>query len=351
MGFLRASNYTRASAYMMTSATPKTSHPTVPKILRKAGELFQQAMALANGPVHRLQIPYQDGLHLPAYLHLPPLTRRLTGRIPLIINPGGADSIQEEIFYMFPAEGPELGYAVLTFDGPGQGPILHEHDVPMRPDWEVVSNAVFDFIVQYGSEHEDLELDFDRVAIAGASLGAYFALRSMDADPRYKVCIAIDPIYDLFDFATQHVSPRLLQYWSQGLVPDAVVDNIVWAGMQISFQTKWEIITSARFLGVSTPTDILRAMKPFTLKNRPGQLGIGRPECATFVSGAAGSLYLDFEAHTTKIFDQLASRDKELWVATTPGQGSLQAKMGAMAYCNQRAFAFLDQRFDMKRDF
>ncbi|KAI9147228.1 Hydrolase ORFZ [Paramyrothecium foliicola] len=336
MAYLRASNYTRASAYMMTGESPKTSDGRVPPILHKAGELFRKSMALSSGAVHTLQIPYEGGLELPACLHMPPPSCQLPGKIPLIVNPGGADSIQEEIYYMFPAEGTALGYAILTFDGPGQGLVLHEQNIPMRPDWETVAKLVLDFLIEYAAQHEELELDldFDRVAIAGASLGGYFALRGM-ADPRFKACIAVDPIYDLFEFATQHVSPTMIRLWDQGTIPDEVVDNIVWAGMRLSFQTKWEISTAARFLGVESPTGILRAMKKFTLTQKGGGK-LGRPGCAAFVTGASNSLYLDFENHTTRVFDQLGTEDKELWVATKPGGGSLQAKMGAMAYCNQR---------------
>jgi hypothetical protein len=40
---------------------------------------------------------------------------------------------------------------------------------------------------------------------------------------------------------------------------------------------------------------------------------------------------------------------KEIWVAQKPGDGSLQAKVGAMALCNQRAYLFLDKHFYIKR--
>lgn len=346
MAFLRASNYTRASVYMLTGIKPATSDVRVAPALEQATALFRKAIPLMDGPVHTLQIPYLDEVRLPAYLFLPSPSCRISGKTPLIINPIGADSVQEEIYHMFPAAGPELGYAVLTFEGPGQGLTLHREDMPMRPDWEVVTAFVLDYVQRYAVDHPDLELDLDRMAIAGASLGGYFALRGA-ADPRFKVCIAIDPIYDLWDFVTKHVSP-ILALWDKGWIPDIVINNMVWLGTQFSFQMRWEIVTSARFLGVSTPTEILRAMQQYTLRKATGsyldQLG-----CAVFVTGAADSLYLEVDNHATKVFHGLKDQQKEIWVAHSPGQGSLQAKMGAMALCNQRAFGFLDTQFGVNR--
>jgi pimeloyl-ACP methyl ester carboxylesterase len=216
----------------------------------------------------------------------------------------------------------------------------------MRPDWEVVTATVMDYVSSYAADRPDLELDLDRIAIAGASLGGYFALRGA-ADARFKACIAVDPIYDLWDFVTKHVSP-ILSLWNRGWVPDTIVNNMVWLGMQLSFQMKWEIVTSARFLGVSTPAEILRAMQQYTLRKRNGCY-LDQLECAVFVTGAADSLYLDVDNHTTRVFDGLKHQQKQIWVADSPGQGSLQAKMGAMALCNQRVFEFLDKQFDINR--
>lgn len=347
MAFLRASNYTRSSAYMMTGPRPGKSDPRTVPIIQKVVELFRKALRLLDYPVHVLEVPYQGEIALPAYLYLPQPSRRLPGKIPIVINIVGADSMQEEIYYMLPAAGPDLGYAVLTFEGPGQGLRLHEHNIPMRPDWEVVTMAVIDYLAKFTQAHQEIELDLDRIAVAGASLGGYFALRAA-ADSRIKACVAIDPLYDLWDFATRHVSPTFLNLWSRQWISDWLVNNVIWLATRSSFQMKWDIATSARFLGVSTPTEILRTMKKYTLRQAEGSY-LDQVVCPVLVSGAANSLYLDAKAHTTVIFEALKNPGKELWLPTEPSQGSLQAKMGAIALCNQHAFAFLDRCFNIKR--
>ncbi|EAQ88668.1 hypothetical protein CHGG_05287 [Chaetomium globosum CBS 148.51] len=199
------------------------------------------------------------------------------------------------------------------------------------------------YLMSYAEERGGLDLDWGRVAIAGASLGGYFALRSA-ASVRFSACVAVDPLYDLYEFATKHVSRRFFDLWDKGWISDWFVDTFIGLGTQLSFQTRWEILTSAKFLGATTPTDLLRTMRRYTLRGH-----LDRIKCPVLVSGAADSLYLDAEDHTAVLFRGLTHAAKEIWVARKPGEGSLQAKVGAMALCNQRAFLFLDNHFGVKR--
>lgn len=121
--YLRASNYTRASGYMYVS-TPGddgvlVQDPRAMPIAEMVGKLFRRAIPLMEGVVHALNIPYEEYV-LPGYLYLPPTNRRISGRkIPVLVNTGGADSCQEELFYLNPAAGPWEGTMLC-----GQPPIL-----------------------------------------------------------------------------------------------------------------------------------------------------------------------------------------------------------------------------------
>lgn len=137
--------------------------PCLASGLRRSRELFCRAVRLFDGAAHELPILFVDGgdgrlSSLPGHLYLPPQSRRLPGKTPVLISLIGADSTLEETYYMFPAAGPELGYAVLAFEGPSSGLTLYEHGVPLRPDWEVVGRAVLHHLFQYAAEHTDLEL-------------------------------------------------------------------------------------------------------------------------------------------------------------------------------------------------
>ncbi|KAH6650460.1 Alpha/Beta hydrolase protein [Chaetomium tenue] len=351
--FLRASNYTRASGYMLCGDGPDRPHPRQLEVCERVASLFGKAAALFdNCDFHRLEIPYKEGgLMLPAYLYLPPHDKRLPGKIPILISSGGADALQEELFYMHPSAGPSLGYAVLTFEGPGQGLTLRRHNLKMRPDWEAVIGVVLSFLERLSETRPELELDTSRIAIAGASLGGYFALRSA-VDPRIKACVALDPLWSMWDFATEHVSPTFIGAWDRGWIGDGFVDSVIGLAMRFSFQMRWEVTTGGTFFGLRSPASIMQEMKRYSLALAGGGNHLKHVRCPVLVSGASDSLYLKENHHTMRVFNALtnvAEADKALWLASTPGEGSLQAKMGALRLANQRTFQFLDLALGIKR--
>ncbi|KAF7182337.1 hypothetical protein CNMCM7691_001817 [Aspergillus felis] len=359
-GYLRASNYTRASGYMYVSQAELSGGHLVQDaralpISEKVGELFQKAIPLMDGSVHILSIPYEEHA-LPGYLYLPPPSRRIPGRkIPILVNSGGADSCQEELFYLNPAAGPGMGYAVVTFDGPGQGIMLRKYGLEMRPDWEIVTGRVIDYLELYAAENPQLELDLHCIAVSGASMGGYYALRAA-ADPRVKACVSIDPFYDMWDFGTAHVSPLFIRAWTSGWISGGFVDCLMALLSRVSFQLRWEISITGTFFGLSSPSEILLHMKKYTLCSEQednDKSFLSRVTCPVLLSGAGNSLYLDVNNHTRRCYDALtnvAERNKQLWIPESEGQGSLQAKMGAFRLCNQRTYRFLDECFDNREN-
>lgn len=66
---------------------------------------------------------------------------------------------------------PHLGVdtTVWFLTGPGQGEMLYEQRIPLRPDWEKVIAAVVDYAV------EQPIVDPERIALSGWSLGGHLA--------------------------------------------------------------------------------------------------------------------------------------------------------------------------------
>ncbi|KAJ5889443.1 hypothetical protein N7504_010253 [Penicillium tannophilum] len=344
--YLRASNYFRASAYMWNDR-PQSPDPRVLPAAERVVSTFRKAIKFFDGPVHLLEIPY--GRHkLPAYLFLPPTSHRVPGKTPVLINTGGADSVQEELYYIYGVSGPRLGYAVLIFEGPGQGVVLRRDRLHMRPDWEAVTSQVLDYLFEFASIHPELNLDTDRVAIAGASMGGYFALRAA-LDPRFKACIAIDPFYDMWDFATYHLSPVFLWGWSQGWLSSAWVNRIIGFISALVFQLKWEVNVAGWFFGLNTPSETLQEMKRYTLKDG----FLAKVKMPVLVSGAAHSLYFNPIHHTMSVYNDLSSLredQKHVWIPSEASEGGLQAKVGAFGISTQRTFSFLDRVFGLVRE-
>ncbi|KAI0434041.1 alpha/beta-hydrolase [Xylaria sp. FL1042] len=338
---LRASNYRRTSEFMLIRNPDDTRHLTA---IAKAVGNFKQACQLLDTPVVPLEIPYENAA-LPAYLFLPRRDQNDRRLAPIILNTGGFDSIQEELYH-FTASGARLrGYATLTFEGPGQGIVLRRDKLHLRPDWEVVISAVLDEIFRQAANHPDWNLDLTKVAIVGNSMGAYFALRGAAFDTRIKACVASDGFYD-FGISGRERTPFFMRYLSDG-----VANAILGFALRFDFRTRWELSHGVYALGVNSLSAALRKIQEFTLEP-PGKPPIlSKVSCPVLVTSAKDSIYLPVQ--TSLIYDGLtqlvSTKDKVLWEPIGIGQGSMQAKVGAFSHLHSALFNWLDGVFGVKR--
>ncbi len=97
-----------------------------------------------------------------------------TGPHPTVILIPGLDSTKEE-FREVERAFLDRGMATFALDGPGQGEV--EWTLPIRPDWEVVGEAVLEHLSNVP------EVDLDRIGVWGVSLGGYYAARLASRRP------------------------------------------------------------------------------------------------------------------------------------------------------------------------
>jgi pimeloyl-ACP methyl ester carboxylesterase len=143
----------------------------------KAVGCYKDALPLIRPPGEYVEIPF-EGKKLKGVLR---------GKGPVLIMAPGLDSTKEEIHAY---EEPFLarGIAVLAIDGPGQGEA--EYEIPICGDYERAATAVVDWI-----QGRD-DLDKQRIAIWGVSLGGYYAPRAAAYEKRLKACIALSGPFD-----------------------------------------------------------------------------------------------------------------------------------------------------------
>lgn len=153
-------------------------------------EMYRKAAPLLSPPAERVDIPF-EGTRIPAYLRLPP-TRAV---FPCVILIGGLESTKEESYH-FENACLQRGLATMVFDGPGQGEYYYQR--PLVNDFERYTSAVADYI-----ETRD-DIDRDKLAILGRSLGGYYVIRSCVLDDRFKACVAFGALYDLSHFDSLH---------------------------------------------------------------------------------------------------------------------------------------------------
>lgn len=143
---------------------------------RRYRELFDTAFA--DAAIVRHEVPYA-GAALPAYSL--PAAGTPTGDAVLLH--GGFDSLIEEFFPICQRIA-AAGFAVIAFEGPGQGGARTLNGLTFDHDWEKPVGAVLDYF------------RLDRAALVGISMGGYWALRAAGRDPRIHSVVAWPPVYD-----------------------------------------------------------------------------------------------------------------------------------------------------------
>jgi Esterase FrsA-like len=107
------------------------------------------------------------------------------GPFPTVLHIGGYDSTAEELYAsVYPAL--NRGWAFAGLDGPGQGAVLYDRRVPMRPDWENVIPGMFDLVAGQP------KVDRNRIVLVGRSFGGLLAPRGASGVSKLAALIA-DP--------------------------------------------------------------------------------------------------------------------------------------------------------------
>jgi hypothetical protein len=176
----------KASAFYAGSYHPLYGAPVDPRVLsafRKQREALDRGLALVDPPIRPRAIPF-EGAAMPAYFI--PALGFAGRRRPTIIFTNGYDGTIADMFFASAVAASRRGYHSLLFDGPGQGGMLVERNIPLRPDWETVVGAVVDFALTLP------EVEPAKIALSGWSLGGYLAPRAASGEHRLAACIA-DP--------------------------------------------------------------------------------------------------------------------------------------------------------------
>jgi dienelactone hydrolase len=181
---------------------------------------WQGASALSDPPFEQVRIRY-EGSWLPGWL-LRPDDR--PARRPTVILNNGYDSQSVDLYAFGGAAAIERGYNALIFEGPGQGSMLFERQVPFRPDWENVITPVVDYLLSRP------DVDPARIALTGWSLGGELVIRAAAFEHRLAAVVA-DPGFLSSWLVYATTFPQLASLFAHGAskqqINDAWVKDIV----------------------------------------------------------------------------------------------------------------------------
>jgi dienelactone hydrolase len=234
---LRATEYLRTAEFCIH---PDTQLSAKVALYRKLRHTFAQAVADARPRVTPVNVPYRRSA-LYAYW-VDPLDAPHRRPHATVILYGGLDSLGEEVYLWVGRELARRGLGVLVVDGPGQGASLRLRRIPSRPDYEVATKAVVDYLVA------QRQVDRRRIGLIGISLGGYYAARSAAFERRLRATVAWTGIWNaLTSFQAQH-DPDIIAFFAR--------------------QGQW-------VLGANTPIDAYNKLERFHMADVVG--GIRRP--------------------------------------------------------------------------
>jgi dienelactone hydrolase len=328
--------FLRASAFYGTAYHPLYGAPADPRLLaayRKQMAAFDKGLALFDPPVVRSTIPF-EGATMAAYF-IPAAGRAREVR-PLVIFTNGYDATVTDMYFASAVAAGRRGYHTLVFDGPGQGGMLYEQGVPMRPDWETVVAAVVDHAVGLPT------VDARRIALSGWSLGGHLAPRAASGERRLAACIADPGQWDIVGSFREAAlklggSPRSAA--ALGEMDQSVIDRL-WALVEGNPGLHWKIVQRGFWVhGVDNLRDYLRAAEQFTMDGRAERI-----RCPTLLTRAERD---PLAAGTQAFFDKLHCPKTLMPFTAAEGAGG-HCEMTNRSLLNRRALDWLDEVFQLR---
>ena len=323
----------RATAFYGSAYRPLFGAPVDARLVatfRRQVAAFDRALALGAHPVAPLRIPFGK-LGLPAYL-IPAEGREREVR-PLIIFNDGYDGTVTDTYFASAVAASQRGYHALLFDGPGQGEMLFEHGVPLRPDWETVVGAVVDFALTQPT------VDAGRIALSGWSLGGHLAPRAAAAEPRLAALVADPGTWSIAagfrDALVRRLGMSAEAASDLGSLEQPVIERLkrFIAGDRL---LHWKVMRRGFWVhGVDNLRDYLASAELFTLEGRAELI-----RCPTLVTMAENDA---LAAYAPRLFEALRC-PKALMRFTASEGADGHCEMRNRSLLNRRVLDWLDEQ-------
>lgn len=325
--YLRASNYYRAAEFLLISP----EDPRIQTTWGSSKECFSNAGKLFSPPIESIEIPY-EGTTLPGHFYRPNENSNNDTATPpprpTLIAHGGFDSILEELYTFAAAPALERGYNCLTFEGPGQGGVIRKQKIPFRYDWEKVVTPVIDYALT-----RDRDIDPNKIALMGISMGGYLAARAAAFENRISACILYNGVYDGYDAFASGFPQSLRTAVENGNANavNTVIDILSDIDANLRFNMKHGMWTT----GINSPFELIQGSKKFTVKGIAQKI-----KCPTLVLEAEKDD--SFPGQPRMVYDALTCPKK--YILFTSEEGAEEhCQSGAPAISNQRIFDWLDE--------
>ncbi len=188
----------------------------------KKNACYAKYIQFADHEIRRVEVPFGGGgKTLPGYLHLP---HNRSGRVPCVWSISGLDSNKEGGAAIYGDGLRERGIATLALEGPGQNECAIRGIYLTQTNWQDAGRVVLEWL------RSQKEIDPDKIALRGASLGSYLGTQVASIDSRLKgaalQAMAVEPtMHTAFETASPSFKLRFLYY--TGLGTEAELDRFL----------------------------------------------------------------------------------------------------------------------------
>ena len=318
--YLRAANYYRTAAVFLPV---NPNDPRIGATWERSRACFGAAAQLFSPPFEAVEIPY-EGTTLPGYFYR--VDERGAAR-PTVIVHGGLGATHEELYFAGVAGALRRGYNCLAFEGPGQGRVLRQQRLPMRPDWERVITPVVDYALTRS------EIAPCRMILMGFDLGGYLAARAAAFEGRLAACLIVHGLFDVYEWMMTQM-PRLLR-GHNAQADHPIVDMAIQALMRFDSTRRWKFTHGIWACRASSLQAWLRLIGNYTLAGVAGKI-----TCPTLILDSERDHRLHGQAW--KVYKALSCPKTYLRFMAEEGAG-VHCPVGGSVVCDQRIFDWLDE--------
>lgn len=312
----RASNYYRTAGFYMIDSKDRAKSISAYK---KSKENF--LLGISSLPyIEVVNIPYEN-TKLSGYL-----IHAKNKNAPIVIVNTGFDGTAEELYFEVGASLYGRGYNCLLIEGPGQGNVLRTQNLYFRPDWEKVVTPIVDYVVTLP------DIDKNKIALMGISMGGYLAPRAAAFEPRIKALIANGGVFDFAEAVYRTLPKNLIDLADKN---PGEFNAAIYKEMKINTTARWFYENGMWSFHAESPADFIKKLPPYTLKDVVQNI-------------EAGSLILDSEADSfmkgqaRALYEKLKS-SKHFILFTRQEAAQSHCQMGATAISNELVFDWLDK--------
>jgi dipeptidyl aminopeptidase/acylaminoacyl peptidase len=176
-------------------------HPVKIQMYNKLNEMVDRRSEVAEYPIERVEVPFDDGKTISCLLHLLPDRRKA----PVVIYVPGMDQSKEVFPKATHNVGRLRGVHVLAMDGPGQGNSNLQKIRAVGDNYERAGAAVISYLTKRP------EVDSDKIGIYGISMGSYWSLRLASYDHRVAAVVSAVACFNPNNTIFTQSSPRFKQ--------------------------------------------------------------------------------------------------------------------------------------------